>query len=114
MGAALTKRAVFFLILLPGIGLAVVLAFAGPPPPFLSLTLVAAQMMFYGTIAAAVGAARTPGHWNEKIRRREIGARILPRWVWPMLFVILASVNYLIALAIVLGSLPFSPKPARE
>jgi hypothetical protein len=114
MGAALTKRAVFFLILLPGIGLAVVLAFAGPPPPFLSLTLVAAQMMFYGTIAAAVGVARTPGHWNEKIRRREIGARILPRWVWPMLFVILASVNYLIALAIVLGSLPFSPKPARE
>jgi hypothetical protein len=69
--------------------------------------------VFYGTISAAVGAARTPGRWNEKIRRREIGSRIFPRCVWPMLFVIIASVNYLIALAIVLGSLPFAPARTR-
>jgi hypothetical protein len=65
LGAALTKRAVFFLILFIGIGLAVVLAFAGRPPPYLNLTLTAAQMVFYGTISAAVGAARTPGRWKE-------------------------------------------------
>jgi hypothetical protein len=103
-----------FLILFFGIGIAAGLAFAGRPPPYLNLTLIAAQMVCYATISAAVGAARTPGRWNEKIRRREIGTRILPRWVWPLLFVFLACVNYLIAIAIVLGALPFSPGPARS
>ena len=112
-GAALTKRAVFFLVLFVGIGLAVALAYAGRPPPFPNLKLIAGQMIFYGTISAAIGAARTPGRWNEKIRRREIRARILPRWVWPLLFVFLANANYLVALAIALGDLPFAPRRTR-
>jgi hypothetical protein len=77
------------------------------------LQTLAAQMIFYGAVSAAIGAARTPGQWNERIRRRETRSRILPHWVWPLLFVFLAIADYPVALAIVLGTLPFAPSTTR-
>jgi hypothetical protein len=105
----LTKRAVVLSILSGGTGVSILLIYAGWPPTYPpKLQMIAAQMTFFGAASAAIGAARTPGRWSERITTEGIRSRIFPSWVWPMFFVLLAVANYLVALAVLLGSLPFA------
>ena len=108
---ALTKRTVFFLILSIGIGMTFALILVGEPPlngP--TLTSIAAQMTLFAAISAALGVARTPGRWGEKVERGTVRQRTLPRWLSLTLFAVLAQLNYLVALAVALGNLPFAPR----
>ena len=108
----MTKLTVFVLILVTGFGCFAALLYAGWPPTYPpKLSGVAAQMVFFGSIAAAISAVRTPGQWTERIRRAERGTRRV-HWIWPILFVFLAIANYLVALAVALGSLTFAPRRA--
>jgi hypothetical protein len=104
-----TKTAVVLLILFLGIGTAIFLIIAGTPsvyPP--TLQSLSAQMIFWGAISAAINAARTPGRWNERIRRA--GKDTPSSRVWPIFMIFLFVTNYLVAIAVVLGSLPFAPR----
>jgi hypothetical protein len=67
-------------------------------------------MLFWGATSATISAATTPGRWGEKIDLTSKRRRRLPRWLIPVSFVLLAIVNYLIAIAVVVGAYPFMPR----
>lgn len=105
----MTKRAVVVLILFFGIAIPIVLIAAGRPsiyPP--SLQSLSAQMIFWGAVSAAVSAARTPGSWGERIKRD--GIKKSSNRVWSIFMIFLFVANYLVATAVLLGSLPFAPR----
>ena len=110
----MTKRMVCLLVVFCGVGLFTALvSVVGLPAHFPyqpSATTILAQMIFWGSVSAAVAAARTPGKWNEPLEIGEARPGNTPRWLWPLFFVVLAVVNYFIAIAVLLGATPFSPR----
>ena len=109
----MTKRTICLLIILCGITVpAVLVSVVGLPAHFPyqpSATTIFVQMIFWGSISGAVAAARTSGKWTEPVNIGD--AKSGPaRWTWPLFFVVLAVVNYFIAIAVLLGAAPFSPR----
>lgn len=107
-----TKRTTVVMLLSVAAGL-MWLAIQLEPAPLMrpTLEIVALQMLFWGSISAALSAARTSGLWGDRIVLGS-GRRVQPQWLWPAAFAVLAVINYLIALAVLLGTLPFSGRAA--
>ena len=108
-GMPMTKRATLFLILVTGLVTFAVVIYIGGPPT-LNLTTIFVQMILYAGISAAISVAMTPGRWRDKFARRAARQRKLPHWIWPTFFAFLAVANYLAAIAVLLGRLPFTPR----
>lgn len=111
----MTKRAVFFTVMLGGMAMGFGLAYVAKEPGLHNGWTLAAAMMLWATVSASVTIAINSGAWSVKFNRRapkRPGG--LPNWAWPLLIVFLAVANYLTAVAIVIGRALFKAPEARS
>ena len=70
---------------------------------------IAYDLVFWGTVSAAATVATGPGRWREKFKQSASQtSRKAPRWIWPLLIILLAVANYLVAIVVVAANWAFS------